>query len=266
MKISKPWIRICNIACAVLMLVLLVLQCLPFWTMPTCECTELRCELDVNTDCPACAITEKWCVVPTSCICEYICDYSTTNMDCPVCYHDIDCCFSTTPAPVSSTEENEDFLSMEELPEPELRPTGPIPEDAEPKKVSIQEFTWLSTFESCEGVFKYFDGIYSVKKTATTEKYDFMLNDIILMPVVVLFFALIGGFLCIIKSDKTWVSLFPLFFGVVAIYGYLTQPIFQAGALWQLHLGIGIAVLVVSLLPNITSVLNIINWFRPKKG
>ena len=63
MTISTKWIRIGNIACAVLLLALLALQMFqPFWTMPACICTEectkaknLADSDKINTDCPACA-------------------------------------------------------------------------------------------------------------------------------------------------------------------------------------------------------------------
>ena len=62
MKISKKWIQLCNIVCAVLMLALLVCQFLPFWTMPACNCTGECEKLNVNKDCPACSSYFKWCV------------------------------------------------------------------------------------------------------------------------------------------------------------------------------------------------------------
>ena len=69
MKISKKWIRISNIACAVLLLALLACQLLPFWTMPGCTC-EGACkpapnrfsDPEVDPTCEACSITYKWCV------------------------------------------------------------------------------------------------------------------------------------------------------------------------------------------------------------
>ena len=68
MKVSKKWLQICNIACAVLLLALLICQLLPFWTMPGCTCSG-SCEPAPNkfTDpkvdptCKACTITYKWC-------------------------------------------------------------------------------------------------------------------------------------------------------------------------------------------------------------
>ena len=69
MKVSTKWIRICNIACAVLLLALLACQLMPFWTMPACTC-EGSCEpaenrfsaAKVDPNCKACSITYKWCV------------------------------------------------------------------------------------------------------------------------------------------------------------------------------------------------------------
>lgn len=70
MKVSKPLIRICNLAAAVLLVALLVCQFLPFWGLPTCSCTEQdkACEKPnllgnhfTNEECEACQIYYKWC-------------------------------------------------------------------------------------------------------------------------------------------------------------------------------------------------------------
>ncbi len=68
MKISAKWIRVCNIACAVLLLALLVCQLLPFWTMPACTCPG-SCEPaknklsdpKIDSSCAACSATYKLC-------------------------------------------------------------------------------------------------------------------------------------------------------------------------------------------------------------
>ena len=310
MKISKKWIRICNITCSVLLLALLVLQWLPFWSMPTCEICQLRCELETNEDCAACKINPGWCVVPTSCICEYKCVGRNINRECPVCSVDKSCCATLNPAPnetaaattadstegtadettaatteatvetteatveatvdatdatVEATVEATEAKEEEKKPLP-LVPTGPIPEVREPVKIAIQEYVWMPTFERCDGVFDYFDGIYSIDNPGKDNDYEFMLKDIVLMPVIVFFFSLVGGFLGIYKSDKSWVSIFALVTGIAAIIGYLTQPIFQTGALWQVHLGVGIAIFLVSLVPTADYILRAIRWLNPKQG
>ena len=76
MKISKPWIRVCNIAATVLLIALFAVQWLPFWGLPTCSCIEQdkACEKPnllgnhfTNEECEACQIYYKWCykVEPT---------------------------------------------------------------------------------------------------------------------------------------------------------------------------------------------------------
>ena len=294
MKISKTWIRVCNITCSVLLLALLVFQLLPFWSMPACEVCQIRCELEVNEECEACKINPGWCVVPTSCICEYKCAGKNINKDCPVCSVDKGCCVTLTPAPltteatgetteatvetteatvdateatVNATEATVDATEAEEDEEAlPLVPIAPIPEDRSPVRIAIQQFVWMPTFDSCEGVQDYFASVYSIDNPGRDNDYKFMLKDIVLMPVIVFFFSLVGGFLGIYKSDKSWVSIFALVTGIAAIIGYLTQPIFQTGALWQVHLGVGIAIFLVSLIPTVDYILRAIRWMNPKKG
>ena len=192
MKSSKMWIRICNIACALLLIALVVFQFMPFWTMPACEVCQVRCELGINEDCPACSITDKWCVVPTSCICETKCASSkTANPDCPICTEKYRLCVAesrladateatgdateatvdgteatvdTTEATVEATEPTVEATEpAETVEEPEeekelvLTPVAPIPADRSGVQVSIQQYVWMPTFPSCEGVTDYFD-------------------------------------------------------------------------------------------------------------
>lgn len=70
---------------------------------------------------------------------------------------------------------------------------------------------------------------------------DYVINDIILMPIVVLAAGVLGVFFCFSKSDRVWTALFPLLCGLFGVYGYLAKPVFQMGSLWQLHLVLCIA-------------------------
>lgn len=281
MKSSKMWIRICNIACALLLVALAVFQFLPFWTMPTCEVCQVRCELDVNDDCPACSITEKWCVVPTSCTCETKCSSSkTANPTCPICTEKYRLCVAesrvadtteatgdateatvdnteatidNTEATVEATEPTAaDVVEEAEEVELELVPVAPIPENREPVKVSIQQYAWLPTFDSCVGVTEYFE----------TQYEDYKINDIILMPALTLILAVACAVFGLFKSGKPWGYLLALVGGLLATVTYLTKPIFQAGANWQLHLGISIAITVIALIPTVAGLIGLL---RKKK-
>lgn len=209
MKISKKWIRLCNIVCGVLLLALLLCQFLPFWTMPACNCTGECEKLFTNADCPACSKYYKWCV---------------------------------------------------NLPEEQIT-VGSVRRDFSKEwDVSIQQYTWLPTFDTCEGVTEYFTKIFS------TSDYEFMMKDIVGMPVVVIFGALIGAFFCFTKSGKAICSIIPLITGVFAVVAYLTQPIFQMGAMWQLHLGIAAAIILFALVPTVEYICRTIDWLNPNKA
>lgn len=62
MLISKKWLRVSNIALAVLLLALLVLQFMPFWTMPACTCSgSCADKFTADSSCEACSVYFKWC-------------------------------------------------------------------------------------------------------------------------------------------------------------------------------------------------------------
>lgn len=278
MKSSNTWIRICTILCSVLLLALLVFQFMPFWTMPACEDCQVRCELDVNGKCPACAINAGWCVVPTSCICQTKCTSSkTANPDCPICTEKYRLCVAEsrlaetdptadatgetvdpTGATVDTTEPTETAEPIEETVAEEkelvLTPIAPIPADRSGVKVSIQQYIWLPTFESCAGVTEYFE----------TQYEDFKINDIILMPALTVVLTVAMVFFGVLKS-KPWASVLALIAGLLTTITYLTEPIFQAGINWQYHLYISIALLVVSLIPTVIGGISLLRKALAKK-
>lgn len=220
MKVSKMWIRICNIACAVLLLALLICQLLPFWTMPACTCeggcapAENRFSAaKVDPTCKACSVTYKWCKNLAS---EYSAGADPENM----------------------LDTSKDW------------------------SISIQKYIWLPTFEGSKGVTEFFQAQYNDAET----DYEFMVNDIKDMPVLVFFFSLLGAFFCITKSQNPISSIFALCTGIGAVVGYLTMPIFQTGMLWQVHLVIAVLILLVSLVPTYEYIRRACDWLNPKKA
>lgn len=220
MKVSTKWIRICNIACAVLLLALLACQLMPFWTMPACTC-EGSCEpaenrfsaAKVDPTCKACSITYKWCV-------------------------------NLAPEYRAGVDESK------------------LLDTSEDWTISIQKYIWLPGFESSKGVTEYFQAQYN---DAATE-YEFMVNDIKDMPVLVFFFSLIGAYFCIAKSGSPLSSIFGLCAGVGAVIGYLTMPIFQAGMLWQVHLVVAVLVVLSTLVPTYEYIRRACVWLNPNKA
>ena len=318
MKISKTWIRLCNLLCAVLMIALLVFQFMPFWTMPSCSCDH-SCEVEANEDCEACAVAVEWCAIPSACTCKYTCRGKNVDTACPVCSRDSEKCVSKEAAPkqetpaeqettgaadVADTEEPAEqettaadttaVTDTTETPEtPETPETVETPEEPEvseepeaepvevpfptfgenevdrtPLVVSIQEYVWTPTFDNCVGVNDYFDGIFTDDKGTISKKDDdeFMVKDIVLMPILVLFGTLFGAFFCLTKSGKALNTVFPLIVGIAGIVGYLTLPIFQMGALWQVHLALSIAITVLALPNAAECIFRAIDWCNPNKA
>lgn len=86
---------------------------------------------------------------------------------------------------------------------------------------------------------------------------EFTINDILVMPIVVLVAGAVGVVLCLIKPDNMLVSLLPAACGLVGIWGYLSKAAFRLGANWQLHLVLCIAILAaaaISLLSGLKEI------------
>lgn len=95
---------------------------------------------------------------------------------------------------------------------------------------------------------------------------DFMVNDVVLMPIIVLVIGLLGAVFCIWKCKKCWVFLFPMICGIAGMWGYLTNPAFQMGAMWQLHLVLSILMTLLSIVPLCYCVVQIKQWCFPYKN
>lgn len=218
MKVSTKWIRICNLACAVLLAALLICQFLPFWTMPACTCTG-GCEPaaskledpKVDPSCKACTVTYKWC----------------KNLD------------KKYQAGIDSSK---------------------LKDTSKEWTVSIQQLTWLPTFECSKGVIEYFSDIFN------TRDYEFMVNDIKDMPFFVFAFCAVGIICCIKFLKKPLCAFLPLGASIAAVIGYLTQPIFQMGAMWQVHLVVAIVVGLVSLVNLYECFRRAIVWLDPRQS
>lgn len=105
---------------------------------------------------------------------------------------------------------------------------------AEEESVSIQKCVWLP--QECKDITKMLD------KTVEVE-----INDIVLMPVVVLVSGVVGAFFCAVQPKKIWAAICPLACGIVGSYGYLTMPAFQLGSMWILHLLLSILILLLGV-------------------
>lgn len=118
--------------------------------------------------------------------------------------------------------------------------------------ISIQEYTWLPHHnEDLEKDFKAQFG------------KDYGINDVVLMPIVALVIGALGVIFTVLWTKKCVIVVCPLLVGILATIYYLTNPAYQLGGLWQLHLVIGIAMLVASVIPVIQCILHVIEWIHP---
>lgn len=121
-------------------------------------------------------------------------------------------------------------------------------------EISIQEYTWLPHHnKDLEKDFKANFG------------KDYGINDVVLMPIVTLVIGALGIGFSILFGKKCVITVCPLLVGIMATINYLTNPAFQAGAIWQLHLVLGIALLVACIIPVIQCILHVIDWIHPEE-
>ena len=220
MKVSTKWIRICNLACAVLLIALLVCQFLPFWTMPACTCTG-ACEPAANK-------------------------FSDPKVDptCEACLDTYKLCKNLDRKYQAGTDETK------------------LKDTSKEWTVSIQQYTWLPSFECCKGVTEHFARIFDDPAT----DYEFMVNDIKNMPFFVFAFCVVGIFCCIRFSKKPLCTYLPLGASIAAIIGYLSHPIFQMGMMWQVHLVVAVLVGLVSLVNLYECLRRSVVWLDPRQS
>lgn len=77
---------------------------------------------------------------------------------------------------------------------------------------------------------------------------DYIIDQIIMMPIIVLFSAVAGIIVCIWKSDNLFTAFLPLLCGGAGIWGYLCKPAFRLGANWGIHLAICIIIFAAAIL------------------
>ena len=70
----------------------------------------------------------------------------------------------------------------------------------------------------------------------------------------------------ILKSDKLWVSAFPMVVGVISLIGYLTEPLWKLGSIYTVLVILSAALTAVSLVAVVMWIMHIVFWFMdPKK-
>lgn len=91
---------------------------------------------------------------------------------------------------------------------------------------------------------------------------ELIMNDVVMMPVIALVFGVLCILFSVIRSQKSWVAIFPAFVGGFGVYGYLCYPIFQMNNMWVIHLMLCVLIFAVAITAIIASVIGRILAFR----
>ena len=96
----------------------------------------------------------------------------------------------------------------------------------------------------------------------TAIAFDFRANDVVIPTILMLIFGCLGSAFCLIKSKSCWVGFLSLICGGAGIWGYLTNPAYQLGNLWVVHLTLAIAITALCIPALVACVKTVISWFR----
>lgn len=124
-------------------------------------------------------------------------------------------------------------------------------ENCEDGVASIADYFWnprehKSLQKSMTQVYKDYFGENIVD--ANGKRFEFTAN-VILTPALFIFItAVLTVFFGLVYGKKPIVAIIPLIGSIAGIYGYTSALALQVGQNWQLHLGLCIAVLVVSVI------------------
>jgi len=114
---------------------------------------------------------------------------------------------------------------------------GVNPDTMTEMSVSIQEYLWFIPSDKVMAEF--------ITPCFVVEKGEYLINHVVFMPVVVLVSSVAGIAVCLLKKS-VFTSLLPLICGGVGAWGYITNPAFQLGGLWVLHLVVCILLFLVA--------------------
>lgn len=100
------------------------------------------------------------------------------------------------------------------------------------KEISINEYVWFP--REHKDMTKEFEALYpEIPKKATEEEIaqipQFWINDLVLMPVLVLLVGVVMGAISLWHPDSPFSCLLALALGALGAYGYITRPEFWLG-------------------------------------
>ncbi len=121
--------------------------------------------------------------------------------------------------------------------------------------VSIADYTWMTKeHRDLTAEFKaYYKEVYDI---------PYSTNYVFLMPVIVFVCCVIGTIMCCVKPGNWIYYLLPVVGGIYGAQGYLTNPLFQMGQNWVLHMVLCIAIAVVGAAGLACALIAVLN---PKK-
>ena len=92
---------------------------------------------------------------------------------------------------------------------------------------------------------------YNVEDFTTEMTYrieNFYINDVVLLPIVLLVLGILGVVVCFIKRDKMSSGFLPVAFGIVGVIGYLTSDFLKLGDGYATHIICYAVIFVISAL------------------
>ena len=88
------------------------------------------------------------------------------------------------------------------------------------------------------------------------KRLEYPHNELIIMPVAVLAFGILGIVFCIFKLKTYWTAVFSLLVGIFGVLGYMGQEAFRMNSMWVVHLMLCVSILVVSAISLGVSITN----------
>ncbi len=82
---------------------------------------------------------------------------------------------------------------------------------------------------------------------------NFYINDVVLVPIILLVLCILGIVMCVMKKDKLSAGIVPAVLGVVGVIGYLTSDFLKLGDKYTVHIVLYAVIFVVAVLHIVLS-------------
>lgn len=82
---------------------------------------------------------------------------------------------------------------------------------------------------------------------------DFYINDVVLVPIILLVLCILGIVMCAMKKDKLSAGIVPALVGIVGVIGYLTSDFLKLGDKYTVHIVLYAVILTVAVLHIVLS-------------